>query len=377
MKHNVAFYPVGNGDTSQIILDNGKRILLDFRHLAKSESGDGPEINLAAQLRDELKESKKTSFDVVAFTHGDSDHICGSTDFFVLDHASKYQGGDRVRIDELWVPAAMLLETGTYADRSAEWAIWRAEARYRLRAGKGIRVFSKPAQLRQWFLKEDIAFEKRKHLITDAGQVVPGITLEADGVEFFCHSPFVKHVDEGEDMRNSCALVFNIRFQVDACVVDYLAIGDSDWTVLEDIVAITQYHEREDRLAWDLFSVPHHCSYKALSDEKGAVETVPKPGVLELLEMGRSDAYLVSSSLPITDDKEGRERIQPPHVQAKKCYLKYGFFLVTMEEPNVRKPKPLRFVVTNKGLARDCEIDTGPAIITSRPAPRAGSPWTI
>ena len=45
MAHKVIFYPVGNGDTSQIVLENGKRILFDFRHLLKTENGEGPEIN--------------------------------------------------------------------------------------------------------------------------------------------------------------------------------------------------------------------------------------------------------------------------------------------------------------------------------------------
>ena len=58
MEHRITFYPVGNGDTAQILLDNGRRILLDFRHLAKSESGEGPEIDLAAQLRAELKAAR-------------------------------------------------------------------------------------------------------------------------------------------------------------------------------------------------------------------------------------------------------------------------------------------------------------------------------
>ena len=30
MSHNILFYPVGNGDTSQIILENGKRLLFDY-----------------------------------------------------------------------------------------------------------------------------------------------------------------------------------------------------------------------------------------------------------------------------------------------------------------------------------------------------------
>ena len=56
--HQIIFYPVGNGDTSQIILDNGKRILLDFRHLKKAEDGKGPEIDLKARLKEELEGCK-------------------------------------------------------------------------------------------------------------------------------------------------------------------------------------------------------------------------------------------------------------------------------------------------------------------------------
>ena len=121
--HQVIFYPVGNGDTSQVVLENGKRILLDYRHLAKGEDGASPEIDLKSRLQKELRDANNKSFDVVAFTHGDGDHICGSTDFFELLHAEKYQGGDRVPIPELWVPSAMLLEGGTHENRADEYII--------------------------------------------------------------------------------------------------------------------------------------------------------------------------------------------------------------------------------------------------------------
>ncbi len=80
--HKVTFYPVGNGDTSQIILENGKRLLFDFRILACSTEDDRPEIDLAKHFKEELKAAKKKSYDAVAFTHGDDDHICGSTGGF-------------------------------------------------------------------------------------------------------------------------------------------------------------------------------------------------------------------------------------------------------------------------------------------------------
>ena len=52
--HTVTFYPVGNGDSSQIVLENGKRILFDFRHVVKGENEEHPEIDLKKRLKDEL-----------------------------------------------------------------------------------------------------------------------------------------------------------------------------------------------------------------------------------------------------------------------------------------------------------------------------------
>ncbi|TXH16749.1 MAG: hypothetical protein E6R00_05475 [Gammaproteobacteria bacterium] len=376
--HRITFYPVGNGDTSQIILENGKRILMDYRHRKKTEEGEGPEINLKARLEQELKDAGRDSFDVVAFTHADTDHIENSTEFFELRHATKYQGNGRIKIDTLWVPAAMVLETGTNGQQSSEFVIWRQEARHRLKEGKGIRVFSKPEKLKDWLEENGLTLESRRHLITDAGQLAPEFDIGTDGVEFFCHSPFIKHVDDGDDLRNAASLIFNVRFRRNGTDYDYLAVGDSEWSVLEDIVTTTKAHGNMDRLAWDLYNIPHHCSYLALSDEKGEFETTPKPLVEELLLSGKEGAYIVSSSCPILDTKEGREQTQPPHVQAKKSYETYrkktggAKLLVTMEEPNATKPEPLEFKVDSQGLSLARAAASAASVIISKPAPRAG-----
>lgn len=382
VRHNVIFYPVGNGDTSQIILNNGRRILMDYRHQQKGEASSSPVIDLKSQLQKELQEAKRDYFDTVVFTHADDDHISGSTEFFELQHAQKYQGEGRIKIRQLWVPAAMLLETADNAHQSEEFVILRQEARHRLLEGKGILVFSKPNSLLDWLvpkLKEKgESATARDHLFIDAGTITPSFSIDHDGIEFFCHSPFIKHCDEGDIVRNSASLVFNIRFNVDGNHVDYLAIGDTEWCDLEEIVNITRYHGNNDRLVWDLFNIPHHCSYKALSDDKGEHETEPKPLVKELLEMGNSDAYEVSSSRTIVNTKEGREQVQPPHIQARKTYERYlkkiggRKFLVTMEEPNANKPEPLVFEITSGGITLlRSETVGAPAIITSTP-PRAG-----
>jgi len=96
---------------------------------------------------------QRAEVDVLALTHGDDDHIRNSTEFFELRHAVKYQGNGRIKVKELWVPAAMILEEGTNDQQTNEVIIWRQEARHRLREGKGIRVFSRPDKLKAGWKK--------------------------------------------------------------------------------------------------------------------------------------------------------------------------------------------------------------------------------
>jgi len=381
-KHQIVFYPVGNGDTSQIVLSQGRRVLFDFCHRKKGEEVDTPEIDLKKRLKEELDAAGRDYFDVVAFTHADVDHIQGSTEFFELQHAAKYQGNGRIKIKELWVPAAMAMESATDDQQSDEFVILRQEARHRLLEGKDILIFSKPQALIDWLVpklrERGEAANARDHLFIDAGTIVPGFSKVVDGAEFFCHSPFVKHCDEGDFIRNSAALVFNVRLQAGLNTFDYLEVGDAHWEDLEDIVRITKWHKNDDRLAWDLFNIPHHCSYLALSDVKGEIETEPKALVKELLLAGKPDSYIVSCSKPVVDVKEFYDQVQPPHIQARKAYDRYRKeaqgrkFLVTMEEPNASKPEPLVFDVTAGGVSwTKVALIGAPAIVASRPS-RAG-----
>lgn len=375
--HKVIFYPVGNGDAGQIVLENGKRLLFDFHHRKKLEEEGSTDFNLSKHLKDELKKAKRDYFDVVALTHGDDDHIANSTEFFELRYAEKYQGDGRIKIAELWVPAAMILESGTAEQQKNEVFIWRQEARYRLKQGKGIRVFSKPDKLKAWLEANELKLEDRRHLITDAGQLVPGFTLANDGVEFFCHSPFIKHVDGGDVLRNEASLIFQVRFEVDGTPFNYFAVGDSEHGVLDDIVAISKFHKNDHRLDWDLYNIPHHCSYLALGPEKGEKNTEPTANVAELLRHGQNGAYIVSSSNLIGSDKAAYEASQPPHVQAKNTYQEFlkevdgRRFLVTMEHPLAAKPEPIVFEISGGGGNLALKRSASAAIISST-APRAG-----
>jgi hypothetical protein len=87
---------------------------------------------------------------------------------------------------------------------------------------------------------------------------------------------------------------------------------------------------------------------------------------------------VVSSSLPIPDERDAYQQVQPPHIQARKTYEKYvdeiggRKFLVTMEEPNGFHPAPLVFEITGSGSSLKRATRNAFAGIVSTVAPRAG-----
>jgi len=135
--HKLNFFPLGNADCCRIDLDNGTQLLVDYAAMRDPANKTDFRIDLPTELRKDLDQRKRNYYDVVMFTHLDDDHIRGTSEFFYLEHATKYQGQvngkDRIRMREMWVPAAVITEAGcTEEDR-----IIRQEARYRLKKGSG------------------------------------------------------------------------------------------------------------------------------------------------------------------------------------------------------------------------------------------------
>ena len=44
--HTITFYPVGNGDTCQLVLAGGERVLFDYCHRRVAEDENDPRIDL-------------------------------------------------------------------------------------------------------------------------------------------------------------------------------------------------------------------------------------------------------------------------------------------------------------------------------------------
>jgi hypothetical protein len=373
--HQITLFNLGNADTSRIDLANGKKLLIDYANMRCATDAKDKRIDLPVQLRADLKNAKRNDYDVVAFTHLDNDHTCGASEFFELLHAAKYQGGDRVKIKELWVPAAVLVEDGC----EDETRILRQEARYRLKKGEGIRVFSGPGQLTDWLATQGLTVADRQHLITDAGTLIPGFNLATDGVEFFVHSPFASRTAGGGLAamdRNSDALTFQATFMEGTRKTRMHFFSDIDWPVIKSIVEVTEYYGRTERLEWDIFKIAHHCSYLSLSSEKGTEVTVPDAEVKKLFETyGQSRGRLISTSKPIPSNDDDN---QPPHRQAAAYYKAQaerlrGEFLVTMEHTSILYPEPIVIKIDQLGATIGKLAATASVAGGSIPPPRAGS----
>ncbi|NQZ76694.1 MAG: hypothetical protein HRT61_11405, partial [Ekhidna sp.] len=289
-KHTLKFFPLGNADTTLIKLANGKAILWDYANVGDPDNKDDKRVNLPEKLDQEVE----GDYDTVCFTHADNDHIAGFSEYFYLEHASKYQDYKRKKIKDLWVPAAVLLDT-TLEDEAK---VLKAEARYRLRNKEGILVFSRPKQLKKWCDdQEDISYDDVKHLFVDAGTLVLRHTLESDGIQFFVHSPFKS--DTLEIDRNSEAIVVQATFN-DKCKTKLILGSDCTWEIWEDIIKVTRHFENDQTLGWDIFHISHHCSYLSLSDDKGVDKTNPDSEINWLYEsQGNKKCRLVSSSKTI------------------------------------------------------------------------------
>ena len=377
--HTLTTFPLGNADCTRIDLQNGKKILFDYANTRDRKDAADNRCDLERELRDDLDAASRNFFDVVAFTHLDEDHYLRATEFFWLRHATKYQSDDRIRINTLWVPAAAITETGL---DKAEARVLRAEARFRFKQGKGIRVFSRPDKLRKWCEDNGVDFEARKHLVTDAGRIAPEFSIAIDGVEFFVHSPFAKRLDKTNvEDRNQDSIIMQAAFLADGATTKVLLMADGTYECIADIVDITTGRQRTERLEWDVVKLPHHCSYLSLGPEKGVDKTEPVEQLRELFEDYRqSGGVIISTSWPIpAKGSKDDENTAPPHRQAANYYKEDvcddadGEFQVTMERPNKTAPKPIVIDIDgSKATIRKRAAIVGAAAVSAR-APRAGA----
>ncbi|MBN2138348.1 MAG: hypothetical protein JW720_11125 [Sedimentisphaerales bacterium] len=341
------FYPLGNADCTLLEFADDRLLLKDYCHRKDAEDEDDKRSDLPVELCKELDSRDRDDFDVVAFSHSDDDHVGAAEDFFWFDHAKKYQGDGRPKIKILWVPACFILEKGLEGSAG----IIREEAKYRLKDGKGIRIFGNPGVLDEWLKEQGISPKDRSHLISHAGTCVPGFSKSNGQAEIFVHSPFSFRMEDEEVERNNACLVFHITFFEGDEETRVMLGADAEHEAWCSIIYKTGQRQRDGRLDWDVFRVSHHCSHTALSAKKGRGITTPDEPIIRLFDRGTKGCILISSSEQIP----GMDTKQPPHKQTAAYYRKVikdregEDFLVTMETPTPNAPKPIVVEITGQG----------------------------
>ncbi len=171
-----------------------------------------------------------------------------------------------------------------------------------------------------------------------------------------------------------------MRFQEGSYETDVLFAADVNHEVLAEIVDITKSHNNEERLHWNIYKLPHHCSYTAIGSEKGDDKTEPTEQIQWLCEdQGESNGYIVSSSNPIPVKGSVADKdVQPPHRQAANYYIENvvedEHLLVTMEHPKISEPKPIVIEIGSKGASKKAlGVPAAAALVGGTAAPRAGN----
>lgn len=357
----IKYYPVGNGDTSLITLEDKTTIVVDcnIRNCDNDETYD-----VKKDLLQNLQYSNGIPYvDVFILTHGDQDHCRGFKKHFYQGAPEKYSESDKkeelIRVDTMWF-SPMIAEEHTNDDEDAYQK--EAERRLSLHRSKDPKKDNAGNRIKIIGYDGSTDYKDLDHLRAKPGDIVDRFN-DRNQVLFsiFIHAPFKEHLEAlGDDKKNSTSIVFQARFKMTSYQQDFSALamfgGDSDHTSWCIILEKTKKYKNEHALKWDLFLSPHHCSWSFFNDRPQEENPDPKDTSLEVLNYRRNNAKVIASSKKILNDEDN-----PPHYEAKREYVKKvtdGNFLNTTTYNIVNKiPQPIIFEVTSQGIVKPKRVE--------------------
>lgn len=351
----IKFYPVDNGDTVLIKVDK-TTIQIDANIRSNDDCYD-----VMSDLLDEFSKDGEGKYhlDLFMLTHPDEDHCHGIDTYYYLGDPDKYTDedleNDLVIIDELMV-TPMLFSDATSAPAKAlkkeaerRRKLWDENSSDKTKAGNRLVIIGYDG-------------DKKYENVTS---YIPGETIKkVNGksitlLEFFVHSPFKDSLVEGkaEADKNETSIVMQARFKYTSTDTDpaalYLFGGDADHYIWEEIQNQSKAHGNDDKLDFDIFMVPHHCSWTYFNDvpyKKGETDEPVESSKDLIKDHKMTGAVIIASSKQIKDDDDN-----PPHYPAKEEYVKLigsDKFISLAEEPDSKNPKPVVYEVTSTGFQR-------------------------
>lgn len=377
MEHIIKFYPVGNADCTLIKLDNGKTIIVDCQILADLTDGHGTQVmfDIKADLLKELnKDSLGRPFvDLFISTHPHDDHCKGFAGNFYHGDVANYdkdKNKDEIIIEELWITPR-----GLKNDLSAPAEDIRKEAKRRRELYDDDANFygTKGNCLRIIGYDKDREYDGRYCYVP--GKLVTSVHGSSlSWLEIFIHAPFKEDVETSkkEDDQNATSIVVQLGFKI-AGYIGYkskvLMGGDAEHEIWQHIL---DNNTDEEKLKWNIFLAPHHCSWSFFNDSDNKEETKLSAENILNKQIGNS-AHIVASSNEIKDDDNN-----PPCYEAKQEYVKKlkagsSHFLNTATHSKVGSiSQPIVFKINENGKTLRENATVAGTFSISNPAPRAG-----
>ena len=374
MEHIIKYYPVGNGDCSLIRLDDGTTIIIDCQIPDITKDNKDTIYDVKSDLLNELKKDTEGHpfVDLFVSTHPHDDHCSGFGDNFYTGVVADYDDKndkDKIIIGELWISPMALSNS-----------IEESAKPIRIEAKRRRKLYDDDAKFAGEYgnYLRIIGYDKDKEY-DDRYGYIPGTEVDEingnglDMLTIFIHAPFKESVEVGkeQDDKNEVSIVLHFTFS-DAnnnTVCRLLTGGDAEHEVWGKII---DNNNDDEKLKWNIFLAPHHCSWTFFNETTNKEEVTESAKLI--LNKQLSKAHIVTSCTSIRRfDSKAKP---PPHKEAADKYkemLKSGndHFLNTADEYETTK-KPIVFKISENGKTREKVAVTSAQTVASRPAPRAG-----
>lgn len=369
--HKIKFYPVCNGDTILITLKDKTNILFDSNLREVGDDADGNKIyDVKKDLLESLKkENNNYHLDLFVLTHPDQDHCRGFKKHYYQGDPDNYgdsnRKADEIIIDEMWV-TSMLFNSANNDDAKAfkkeaerRRKLWDDDDKNKDKPGNKIRMIGYDGDKR---------FENVPSSTPGETQNIINGSTKSD-FEFFIHSPFKANLvtATAEEDANFSSIVVQARFKANASDINFCTYvlfgGDVDHNIWAKIWEVSTKKNNADKLEWDLFLAPHHCSWTYFNNvpyDYNDENKIPKNISLKILDKRIEKGKIISSCKKIKNNNDN-----PPHYKAKEEYQnhldKKEDFIELAKEPKESEPKPVVFKVTPQGPVREDKNQQGSA----------------
>ena len=320
-ERGLVFWPVGNGDSTTIVVASTTCLQVDLNHLEASDDEDDARWAVIDELVERLPElDNRPYLSAFALTHPDQDHCRGFADLL-----------ERVDIGELWFTPRIFSEyTEDLCDDAKE---FKEEAQRRVKetieakgdpgTGDRVRIFGYSDLLEEddfeGFPEDRLAVPGSELTVIDEEDV-------STAFRAFVHAPFKD--DEAGD-RNDTSLAVQITLHDESQQLRALLLGDLSYPIIKRIFEVSEAAD----LSWNVLLAPHHCSKSVMfwKDEGDDEEELKKHIVDEMEAAAEEPNRVVSSSESVPSSNKRGDN--PPHAKAKTQYETItDSFLCTMDQ---------------------------------------------